>query len=243
MWTPAQGRFQSSKNMKEFKIALKNTFPIFFTYLFIGIAFGILMNNAGYGILLSVVSAVFVFAGSMQLIMVPMMVSGASLLSIAVMTIFVNARHLFYGIGFIERFRKMGIRYPYMILTLTDETYSVLCSVKYEDDVDTQKADFFIAMLDHFYWIFGCFIGALAGSFLKFDLTGIDFSATAFFLVVVVNQFREYKTKLPFIISVLCSAVFLVFLGPQKFLIPAMTTTLIMILFFKKPISKHGVIL
>lgn len=228
------------KNMKEFKIALKNTFPIFFTYLFIGIAFGILMNNAGYGILLSVVSAVFIFAGSMQLIMVPMMVSGASLLSIAVMTLFVNARHLFYGIGFIDRFRKMGSRYPYMILTLTDETYSVLCSVKYEDDVDTQKADFFIAMLDHFYWITGCFIGSLAGSFLKFDLTGIDFSATAFFLVVVVNQFREYKTKMPFIIAVLCSAIFLIALGPQKFLIPAMTTTLIMILFFKKPISSNG---
>lgn len=120
-------------SMQEFKIALKNTFPIFFTYIFLGIAFGILMNNAGYGLLLSILSAVFVYAGSMQFIMVPMMVSGDSLISIAIMTFFVNARHLFYGIAFIERFRKMGIRFPYMVLTLTDETYSVLCSVKDED--------------------------------------------------------------------------------------------------------------
>lgn len=228
--------------MQEFKIALKNTFPIFFTYIFLGIAFGILMNNAGYGLLLSIISAVFVYAGSMQFIMVPMMVSGDSLISIAIMTFFVNARHLFYGIAFIERFRKMGIRFPYMVLTLTDETYSVLCSVKYEKGIDDKRADFFISMLNHFYWILGSSLGSLAGSFLKFDLRGIDFSATAFFLVVVVNQLREYKTKRPFIIAAFSSIVFLTTLGPKNFLIPAMTATLIMISCLKKEIvRKEGI--
>ena len=106
--------------MKEFRFAIKNTVPIFFTYLFIGIAFGILMSDAGYGVLLSTASAFFIFAGSMQIVMVPMMTSGASLISIAIMTFFINARHLFYGIGFIEQFRSMGWKKPYMILTLTD---------------------------------------------------------------------------------------------------------------------------
>ena len=97
------------------------------------------------------------------------------------MTFFINARHVFYGIGFIEQFRRMGWRRPYMILTLTDETYSVLCSVQYEKGLDKDRAAFLIAMLDHLYWVFGCFLGACAGQYLQFDLRGIDFSATAFF--------------------------------------------------------------
>ena len=111
--------------MKEFRFAVKNTIPIFFTYLFIGIAFGILMSDAGYSILLTTASSLFIFAGSMQIVMVPMMTSGASLPSLAFMAFFINARHIFYGIGFIEKFRRMGWRYPYMILTLTDD-----CSVR-----------------------------------------------------------------------------------------------------------------
>ena len=112
--------------MKELRFAVRNTFAIFFTYLFIGIAFGILMSDAGYGVLLTTASSLFIFAGSMQLVMVPMMTSGASLFSLALMTFFINARHIFYGIGFIEKFRRMGWRCPYMIMALTDETYSVL---------------------------------------------------------------------------------------------------------------------
>ena len=108
--------------MRELRFALKNTIPIFFTYLFIGIAFGMLMSDAGYGVLLSTASALFIFAGSMQIVMVPMMTSSASLPALALMTFFINARHLFYGIGFIEQFRRMGWRRPYMVLTLTDET-------------------------------------------------------------------------------------------------------------------------
>ena len=103
--------------MKELRFAVKNTVPIFFTYLFIGIAFGILMSDAGYSVLLTTASSLFIYAGSMQLVMVPMMASGASLLSLALMALFINARHLFYGIGFIEKFRRMGRRFPYMVFS------------------------------------------------------------------------------------------------------------------------------
>jgi 4-azaleucine resistance transporter AzlC len=223
--------------MKEFRFALKNTIPIFFTYLFIGIAFGILMSDAGYSVWLSVASAFFIFAGSMQIVMVPMMTSGASLLSLAVMAFFINARHIFYGIGFVERFRKMGWRYPYMVLTLTDETYSILCSVKYDPGLDEDRAAFYIAFLDHMYWVFGCLIGACAGHWLQFDMQGIEFSATAFFLIIVVNQWQQYRSKIPFFIAVSVSAVFLLLLGRDHFLIPTLTACVVALALLRRPIE------
>lgn len=224
--------------MKELRFAVRNTFAIFFTYLFIGIAFGILMSDAGYGVLLTTASSLFIFAGSMQLVMVPMMTSGASLISLALMAFFINARHIFYGIGFIEKFRRMGWRCPYMIMTLTDETYSVLCSVQYEEGLDEDKAAFLIAMLDHLYWVFGCFIGACAGQFLQFDMRGIDFSATAFFLVVVVNQWREYRSRLPFLTAAVCALGFYLLLGREYFLIPTLVTCLAALILLRKPIEE-----
>ena len=223
--------------MQELRFAVRNTIPIFFTYLFIGIAFGMLMSDAGYGVLLSAASGLFIFAGSMQIVMVPMMISGASLPALALMTFFINARHVFYGIGFIEQFRRMGWRRPYMILTLTDETYSVLCSVQYEKGLDKDRAAFLIAMLDHLYWVFGCFLGACAGQYLQFDLRGIDFSATAFFLVVVVNQWRQYRSKLPFLTAAVCAIGFYLLLGKEQFLIPSLITCLAALILLKKPIE------
>ena len=228
--------------MKEFRFAVKNTIPIFFTYLFIGIAFGILMSDAGYSILLTTASSLFIFAGSMQIVMVPMMTSGASLPSLAFMAFFINARHIFYGIGFIEKFRRMGWRYPYMILTLTDETYSVLCSVQYKANLDEDKAAFLIAMLDHIYWVFGSFIGACAGRFLQLDMHGIEFSATAFFLVVVVNQWQQYRSKLPFLTATVCALGFYLLLGKEYFLIPTMITCLAALILLRKPIeTREGI--
>lgn len=223
--------------MQELRFAVRNTIPIFFTYLFIGIAFGMLMSDAGYGVLLSTASGLFIFAGSMQIVMVPMMISGASLPALALMTFFINARHVFYGIGFIDQFRRMGWRRPYMILTLTDETYSVLCSVQYEKGLDKDRAAFLIAMLDHLYWVFGCFLGACAGQYLQFDLRGIDFSATAFFLVVVVNQWRQYRSKLPFLTAAVCAIGFYLLLGKEQFLIPSLITCLAALILLKKPIE------
>ena len=229
--------------MKEFRFAVRNTIPIFFTYLFIGIAFGILMSDAGYSVLLTTASSLFIFAGSMQLVMVPMMSSGASLLSLAFMAFFINARHIFYGIGFIEKFRRMGWKYPYMIMTLTDETYSVLCSVSYDEGLDEDRAAFLITMLNHLYWVFGSFAGACAGHFLPFDMSGIEFSATAFFLVVVVNQWRQYRSRLPFLTAAVSAMGFYLLLGKDYFLIPTLLTCLAALIFLRKPIEqKEGLI-
>lgn len=161
----------------------------FFHLHFFGIAFGVMMTEAGYSAGWSVLCAVFIYAGSLQIVMVSLLQAGASLPAVAVMTFFVNARHLFYGRGFYRTVPwKMGWRYPYMVLTLTDETYSVLCSVRFPEEMDEDRGMFFISLFNHSYWILGCLLGGLAGQMLPWDLTGIDFSATAFFLVVVVNQ-------------------------------------------------------
>lgn len=170
--------------------------------------------------------------------MVPMMVSGASLSELALMTFFINARHIFYGIGFIDKFRKMQWCCPYMIFTLTDETYSVLCSIRYEDGIDENRASFLIAMINHLCWVIGCFLGACAGQFLQFDMQGIEFSATAFFLVVVVNQWKQYRSKLPFLTATVCALSFYLFLGAEYFLIPTLTSCLAALLFLRKPIEE-----
>ena len=213
--------------MREFRFALKQTFPILFTYLFIGIAFGILMNKEGYSAIWSLLCALFIFAGSMQIVMVPLLVAGTPFVTLAIMTFFINARHIFYGIGFIEKFRKMGWKYPYMVLTLTDETYSILCSVTYDKGLDENKAAFYISLINHCYWMIGCFLGGCIGQFLPWDTTGIEFSATAFFLVVVVNQWKQYESKIPAVTGIASSVLFYVLLGPDNFLIPALIVSLV----------------
>ena len=217
--------------MKEFRFAIAQTIPVFFTYLFIGIAFGVLMDEAGFSAVWTVLAPILIYAGSAQLVMVPLLAAGASLLSLAVTTFFINARHIFYGVAFLERFREMGARYPYMVFSLTDETYSILCSVQWPEGLDQKRASFLIALLDQCYWVLGCAIGACVGSLLQLDLRGIDFSATAFFLVVVVNQWRQSEDHLPAAVGLVSAVALRLLLGAERFLIPALLLSLLALLF------------
>ena len=224
--------------MRNLRFAFRQTIPIFFTYLFIGIAFGIMMTEAGYGPFWSVLSSLFTFAGSLQIVMVSFLRAGVPLVTVAVMTLFINGRHIFYGIGFIERFRRMGWRMPYMVFALTDETYSILCSLRYEEGVDPIRADFFIALLNHCYWVLGTLIGSVAGKLLPFDMRGIDFSATAFFLVVVVDQWRRSGSKLPSIVGICSALIFYLLLGPDRFLIPALAVGTVLLVILRDRIER-----
>lgn len=222
--------------MKTFRFAAKQVTPLLFSYIFVGIAYGILMNQSGYSALWTFASAMFIYAGSMQIILISLMTSGVPLYMIAVMTFFINARHIFYGIGFVDKFRRMGWKYPFMVLTLTDETYSVLCSLKYPEDVDEQKTDFYIAFICYCLWIFSCTAGALLGRMLPVNLTGIEFSATAFFIVVCVNQWLSFGSKIPAIAGFISGIIFYFLLGPDKFLLPALSASLIVLLVMKETI-------
>lgn len=219
--------------MENVRFAVKKILPITFAYLFVGIAFGIMMVEAGYSFFWSLFAGIFIYAGSMQIVMVPLLSAGAPLYTIALMTFLINARHLFYGIGFVDKFRKMGKKYPYMILTLTDEVYSILCSNHYPDDVNEKKADFLIALFCHLLWVFSCILGALMGELIPFDMRGIEFSATAFFVVVCVNQWREYRSKLPFFTGFSSALLFYFLFGPEGFLLPALTVSLITLIILR----------
>lgn len=219
--------------MREFCFALKQTVPILFTYIFIGIAYGVMMEKAGYGPIWSFLSALFIFAGSMQIVMVPLLQAGVPLWNLALMTLLINARHLFYGIAFIDPFAKMGWRYPYMVFSLTDETYSILCFADCQNQADPQKATFYIALLNHSYWVVGCTLGALAGQLLDWDLRGIDFSATALFTVVVVNHWQEYPSKIPIFVGLGSSIFFYLLMGPGNFILPALATSMVGLVLLK----------
>lgn len=223
--------------MKSLRFALKQIVPILFSYLFVGLAFGILMHESGYSPFWTILSSVFIYAGSMQIVMVSLMDGGVSLLMVALMTIFINGRHVFYGIGFVEKFRAMGWKYPYMAFAMTDETYSILCSIKYPDSINVQKVDFYIMLSCHLLWIISSTLGAMAGEFLPLDMTGIDFSATAFFVTVVVNQWRSFGSRIPVITGFFASIFFFFLLGPDKFIMPALSVSLVILVVMRDRIA------
>ncbi len=224
--------------MKEFRIAVTQVIPLLMSYIFVGLACGLLFYDAGLGVFWAAATAAIVYAGSMQIVLVTLLTSGMSFWMVAVMTFFINARHMFYGIGFIERFRKMGgWKYPFMALTMTDETYSVLCSLKCAEDVDEDRVMFLVQLMCYLLWIVACLAGALIGTVLPFDAAGIDFSATAFFVTVVVNQWMECKSRVPAVAGFVSAAVFWVLLGPDNFILPALSVSVVVLAAMKEKLG------
>lgn len=222
--------------MKDWKLAFVRTIPVMCGYLFLGFAFGVLMREAGYGPGWSLASSLFIFAGSMQFLMVELLQTGANLVLCAAMTLLLNSRHLFYGLTFIEKFRSLGKARHYLVFSLTDETYSVFCSLPEEQM--TRSIMLKIAILNQFYWAFGSLLGGLIGAVLPFNSTGIDFAMTALFIVILIEQILTAKSKLPVIIGLVSSIVFLLILGPDAFLLPSLIVTVAALLGAQKPIKR-----
>lgn len=217
--------------MNSFKYAFKQSVPVIVTYIFLGIASGILMTNAGYGPIWSFLSAVFIYAGSMQIVMVSILTADMPILSAGLMALFINSRHIFYGIGFIDEFRSYGkLKGTYMALAVTDETYTLLSLDDYPNDVDRAKARFYTVLICHIAWITGCTLGGILGGVLPFDSTGIDFAATAMFTAVVVEQWRSAKTHIPAITGITAAIVFYFIIGPDNFILPALSASVVMLM-------------
>lgn len=226
-------------HIRALRFALRRMAPIVFEYIFVGIAFGILMNQAGYAPFWAVVSSVFIYAGSMQIVMVPLLSGGAPLWTIAAMTLFINARHMFYGLGFVERFKKMGpVRYVYMALTVTDETFSLLLLQEYPTGVEPMLGDFYTNLGAHLTWIVSCALGAAAGRFLPFDMAGIEFCATAFFITVVVSQWRDFPSRIPALTGLASALVFLPLLGPDRFILPALAASMATLMLLRDRVER-----
>lgn len=225
---------------KTLKYAFIQTIPVLFGYLFMGLAFGILFEKAGYNFIWAFFVSLTCYAGSMQFVLITLLTSGASAIHSAFMTLMINFRHMFYGLSLIERFKKTGKTKFYLIHALTDETYSLHCLVKPKDGMSDKKLMLYISVLDHIYWITGCMLGALIGQIIPFDTTGIDFAMTALFVVIFVEQWKESKQHLPAIIGGLCAIISLLVFGADNFLPPALIATVLMLLFYRANIERQS---
>lgn len=222
------------------KKAFKDSLPILAGYLALGIGFGVLLHSKGYSFWWALLMSCTIYAGAGQYAAVDLLSSGASLITTAVMTLIINARHFFYGFSLLDKYKGTGKAKPYMIFALTDETYSLVCTAKIPEGVDEKKYYFFLSLLDQLYWITGCTIGALLGTFIPFDSTGIDFAMTALFVVIFVEQWLSTKEHLPAILGSVTTLVCLFIFGAQYFIIPSMAFIAVELVFFRKRLEKNS---
>ena len=198
---------------KALAAAFPVTVPVLMGYLAIGIAFGLMLQEAGYNFIWAFFMSLSIYAGSGQYLGVTLLATAASLGTVALMTLLINFRHLVYGLSMLEKFRGMGWRKLYMIFSLTDETYALLSSAQAPVGVDPKSFYFAIALLDQSYWVLGSVIGGVAGALIPFSTEGVDFAMTALFVVIAVDQWKAYKKHLPALIGGAVTVVFLIILG------------------------------
>lgn len=209
--------------------------PVMAGYIVLGTGFGILLSAKGYSFWWALLMSITIYAGSMQYVGVNLLASGASVLSTALMTLMVNARHMFYGISMIEEYRDMGWRKWYAIFGLTDETYSLVCAApKLPEGADRKNFYFLVTLMNQSYWIFGSLLGAILGNAISFSSAGIDFSMTALFITIFVEQWEKTRQHFPAILGLLVSLVCLVVWGADQFLVPSMIGISIGLFLFQK---------
>lgn len=219
-------------NTKLFRTALVKTIPVMTGYLALGLGYGILSQKAGYGFGWVLAMSLFIYGGSMQFLMVGLLTGGTSLLSTALTTLVVQARHLFYGISMVDRYKDAGAKKPYVIFALTDETYSLVCTDALPDGVEEhqrQQYYFLVSLLDQLYWVTGSVIGTMVGAAITFNTAGIDFSMTALFVTVFVEQWLSTKQHLPALAGLAASIACRLVFGSGSFLIPSMLAILLML--------------
>ncbi len=204
------------------KKAFLKSLPVLAGYVVLGIGFGILLKKAGYGALWSFAMGTFIYAGSMQFVGVGLIEGGASIITTIITTFMVNARHLFYSISMIDKYKGSGKYKPYMIFALTDETYSLLCDGKTPEGEDPNLYRFLVSFFNHVYWISGCVLGSLLGSVLPFSTAGIEFSMTALFIASLTEQWLSNKDHIPAITGLFSTLICLLAFGKDNFLIPSM---------------------
>jgi len=202
--------------------AFVHTLPVMAGYVFLGFGFGIVMHQSGYGGFWPIAMSLFIYAGSMQYMAVSLLTGGASLLTTALTTFVVNARHLFYGISMVDAYKGAGKKKPYMIFALTDETYSLVSRNQSPEGISFHGYCLLVSFFDQCWWVGGTALGALAGDLLPLNFEGIEFVLTALFVTIFVEQWLSTKNHFPAIVGVAVTVVCLVIFGKDVFLIPSM---------------------
>ena len=206
--------------------AFPYTIPIFAGFWFLGLAYGIYMNVSGFSFWYPLGMSAIIFAGSMEFVAVDMLQGPFVPLSMLGLTLMVNARHIFYGLSMLERYRGLGWKKLYLIFGLCDETFSINCTAIVPPDVDRGWFYFWVTALDHFYWVFGATLGGVFGSILRFDTEGLDFVMTAMFVVIFLEQWGREKRHESALLGIGLSLGCLLLFGADRFILPAMLTIL-----------------
>ena len=230
---------KNSKLMPAFKAAFPHTIPIMAGFLFLGISYGIYASVNGFNFIYPLMTSLLVFGGSLEFVTVSMLLGSFAPFQTFLMALLIQARHLFYGIAMLNKYKGTGLKKFYLIFGMCDESFSINCSVTPPDNVDKGWFMFFVTILNHFYWVLGAFIGGVLGSVISFNIKGIDFVMTAMFVVIFLEHWLGSKKKQPAIIGVLTSVACLVIFGKDSFLIPTMACIILLLTIFRKPLERE----
>lgn len=229
------------KYITALKAAFPLTLPICAAYLFLGFSFGIYFCSKGFSMWYPMLTALTVFAGSLEFFIANVMTGAFDSVFMFVMAVIINARHLFYGISMLEPYKNMGLAKLYLIFGLTDETYAINVSINPPENVDKKAYYFFVTLLNHCYWLTGTTVGAFIGSNVEFNSKGLDFSLTALFITIVVNQWQSMDNHIPALIGLVVPTLCLIALGAKNFIPPAMLLILVIfIMMYRKEKSYEG---
>lgn len=227
-------------NRKAFSAAFPSTLPVLFGFVPLGIAFGLLMDAAGYNAFWSFLMSLVVYAGSAQFLGVELLAAAAPLGQVALMTLILNFRHLVYGLSMLEKYRGMGKRKLYLIFALPDETYAILSSSQVPDGIAPRDYYLAVSLLNQLYWVAGSTLGGLLGSALPINTQGADFAMTALFVVIALGQWEDRKNRPSALLGLGAAALCLAVLGPDRFLIPALLLIVLSLLALRGRLDREG---
>lgn len=236
-----EGRTRISGTIrKAFWAAFPKTIPIMMGFLVLGMSYGIYMKVSGFSFVYPLCMSLVIFGGSLEFVAVTMLLGSFAPLQTFLMALMIQARHLFYGIALLEKYKGTGLKKAYLIFGMCDESFSVNFATEVPENVEKGWFYFFVTVLNQFYWVTGATLGGLLGSFLTFNTEGLDFVMTAMFVVIFLEQWLKEKTHYTALIGVLVSGVCLLVFGAESFLIPTMVCILCFLTVFRRPIEKAG---
>ncbi|RGX57136.1 branched-chain amino acid transporter AzlC [Anaerotruncus sp. AF02-27] len=225
---------------KALKAAFPYTIPIFAGFWFLGMTYGIYMNVSGFSFWYPMLMSLTIFGGSLEFVAVAMLLSPFAPVQTLIMALMIQARHLFYGISMLEKFKGTGWKKPYLIFGMCDESFSINYSAEIPEDVDKGWFMFFVTLLNQFYWFSGSTIGGLLGSLITFNTEGLDFVMTSMFVVIFLEQWLKEKKHYTALVGVLASAACLLLFGADSFMLPTMACILCFLTVLRKPVEKAG---
>ncbi len=219
------------------RAALPHTLPILAGFLFLGMTYGVLMNVSGFSFWYPMLMSLLIFAGSMEFVTVDLLLGTFNPLQALVMTLMINARHLFYGISMLDKYRGTGIKKLYLIFGLCDESFSVNYTAVIPEDVDRGWFMFFVTLLNHFYWFLGSTLGGIFGSLIHFNTEGLDFVMTAMFVVIFLEQWLKEERHESALLGLGLSLICRIALGPDNFIVASMIMILALLTLLRKPLE------